>query len=155
MKNVLMVSALVGTLLVSGCDNMGPKEQGGMVIGGAAGALAGSQFGKGDGRLVATAIGALLGGAIGSNVGATMDEVDRMKAQQAFDQAASAPIGRSVTWNNPNNGHSGTVVAVRDGTSNRGEYCREFQTSVNIDGKKQSAYGTACRQPDGSWKVVS
>jgi surface antigen len=34
-----------------------------------------------------------------------------------------------------------------------GSYCREFQNDVTIDGKKENAYGTACRQPDGSWKV--
>jgi surface antigen len=45
---------------------------------------------------------------------------------------------------------------VRDGTDTRtGAYCREFQQTVTIGGKTESAYGTACRQPDGTWKVVS
>lgn len=30
--------------------------------------------------------------------------------------------------------------------------CREYQTTVMIDGKPQKAYGKACRQPDGTWK---
>lgn len=30
--------------------------------------------------------------------------------------------------------------------------CREYQTTVTIDGKPQKAYGKACRQPDGTWK---
>jgi len=25
---------------------------------------------------------------------------------------------------------------------------------VTIDGRTEVAYGTACRQPDGSWKIV-
>ena len=33
-------------------------------------------------------------------------------------------------------------------------YCREFQRDVIIDGKSERAYGTACLQPDGSWKIV-
>lgn len=33
-------------------------------------------------------------------------------------------------------------------------YCREFQREVIIDGKPERAYGTACLQPDGSWKIV-
>ena len=33
-------------------------------------------------------------------------------------------------------------------------YCREFQREVVIAGVPQQAYGTACLQPDGSWKVV-
>ena len=35
-----------------------------------------------------------------------------------------------------------------------GPYCREFQTTVVIDGQPQSAHGTACQQPDGTWAVV-
>ncbi|MBM3487164.1 MAG: hypothetical protein FJX67_11125 [Alphaproteobacteria bacterium] len=33
-------------------------------------------------------------------------------------------------------------------------YCREFQREVVIAGVPQQAYGTACWQPDGSWKFV-
>ncbi len=28
-------------------------------------------------------------------------------------------------------------------------------TSVVIDGKAQSAHGTACREPDGTWRIES
>lgn len=34
-------------------------------------------------------------------------------------------------------------------------YCREFTKVVNVGGQAQSAYGQACRQPDGSWQIVS
>jgi surface antigen len=27
--------------------------------------------------------------------------------------------------------------------------------SANIDGKPQSAYGTACREPDATWRIES
>lgn len=40
------------------------------------------------------------------------------------------------------------------GGSDNGPYCREFQTTVVIDGRPQSAHGTACQQPDGTWAVV-
>ena len=32
-------------------------------------------------------------------------------------------------------------------------YCREFQKQIIIDGQVEPAYGVACRQPDGSWKL--
>ena len=35
-----------------------------------------------------------------------------------------------------------------------GQQCREYQRTVTIDGKTETAYGTACRQPDGSWKII-
>jgi surface antigen len=33
----------------------------------------------------------------------------------------------------------------------RGLYCREYQTSGVIDGRRQRLYGTVCLRPDGSW----
>lgn len=35
-----------------------------------------------------------------------------------------------------------------------GQYCREYQQSVTIQGKTQEGYGTACLQPDGSWQMI-
>ena len=34
-------------------------------------------------------------------------------------------------------------------------YCREIIMDVVIGGVEQTAYGTACRQPDGSWKITN
>jgi hypothetical protein len=34
-------------------------------------------------------------------------------------------------------------------------YCREFQTTIVVDGRPQDAHGTACQQPDGTWQVVN
>lgn len=35
------------------------------------------------------------------------------------------------------------------------EYCREYTREVIVDGRPAQAYGRACRQPDGSWRIVS
>ncbi len=34
------------------------------------------------------------------------------------------------------------------------EYCREYTRTVSISNRQEVAYGTACYQPDGSWKIV-
>jgi hypothetical protein len=34
-------------------------------------------------------------------------------------------------------------------------YCREYQRDVVVGGQRQESYGTACRQPDGAWKIVN
>lgn len=34
-------------------------------------------------------------------------------------------------------------------------YCREYQSTANIAGKTQKTYGAACRQPDGSWRIIN
>ncbi len=149
--------AVAGSLLfaTAACtSDTGPKETGGTLIGAAAGGLVGSQFGSGSGKLVATGLGVLVGGLLGNSIGKSMDQQDRARALQAQQAAYSAPVGQRIVWNNPDNGHSGVVVPVREGQDTYGNYCREFQTTVTIDNKPQQAYGQACRQPDGSWKVV-
>ena len=157
--NVLILAVIVA---VTGCatNQYGPKQTMGGLTGAALGGLLGAQFGSsgrhghGDTRLATTAIGVLVGGLIGSEIGRSMDEVDRMKANQAVVQAQTAPLGTNITWNNPNNDHHGSITPTRDGTAQNGDYCREFQQSVTIGGKTQDAYGVACRQPDGSWRIV-
>jgi hypothetical protein len=34
------------------------------------------------------------------------------------------------------------------------ENCREYQSAATIDGRPQPTHGLACRQPDGSWRIV-
>jgi len=36
-----------------------------------------------------------------------------------------------------------------------GQYCREYQSTTVINGTPQPMYGTACLQPDGSWRIVN
>jgi len=156
MKTIASLAAVA--VLLGACANgdMGAKQGVGGVLGGVGGAVAGSQIGSGTGRIAATAAGTLLGALVGSQIGKSMDDVDRLRAQQAMRSAQTAPIGQPITWSNPRTGHSGQVTPVREGTDNRtGAYCREFQETVTIGGKQEQAYGTACRQPDGSWKVTN
>lgn len=47
------------------------------------------------------------------------------------------------------------IVASKGRVVSNNPYCREYQRSVNVGGHLQESYGTACRQPDGAWKVVS
>jgi len=73
--------------------------------------------------------------------------------EQAQINATTAPIGETIIWNQ--GGASGSVTATRDGMTPSGQYCREFQHEVIVAGKREQAYGTACRQADGSWRVLS
>ncbi|HLO76096.1 MAG TPA: RT0821/Lpp0805 family surface protein [Magnetospirillum sp.] len=147
--------AIVAGLLSACANDYGPKQTGGALLGGVGGAVAGAQFGKGTGNLAMTALGTLLGAYMGSEVGKSLDRADQQYANQAGQHAfETAPTGRAVTWNNPDSGHYGTVTPTRTYESAPGQYCREYQTTVNVGGQSEQAYGTACRQPDGSWRVV-
>lgn len=143
-------------LALVACADTGPKQAGGTLVGAGVGGLIGSQIGRGSGQLAATGLGVLLGGLIGSEVGKSLDRADQMAMAQATQQSLeSAPTGRVSSWNNPDSGHSGTVEPTRTFQTQQGTYCREFQQTITVGGQTQSAYGTACRQPDGSWKIVS
>ncbi len=154
MKNRKIIAVVLTASLLSACTNMGPKETTGTVVGAGAGAVVGGQVGGGQGRLVGVAVGTLLGALLGGEIGRSMDRADQLAAQRAYEQAQTAPINRTIQWENPDNGHYGTVTPVREGTSSVGEYCREFQQTVTIGGRQERAYGVACQQPDGSWKIV-
>ena len=41
------------------------------------------------------------------------------------------------------------------GLRQRGRTCREFQQTVIIGGREEQSYGTACRDGNGDWKIVS
>lgn len=157
MRKIILAGVAALSLLVAGCDttNTGPKEGVGTLGGAVLGGLAGSQVGGGSGRLWTTGAGALLGAFLGGEIGRSLDSADRMAMSQATQQAQAAPVGQTIAWNNPDTGNSGTVTPVRDGTSSSGEYCREYQTTIVVGGQEESGYGTACRQPDGSWKVIN
>ena len=91
-----------------------------------------------------------------SDLGRSLDRADYAHADQEAQQAFGAPVYRTIEWNNPESGHSGTIVPVREGTDTRtGVFCQEYQLTITVDGKTEAGYSTACRRPDGTWKVVN
>ncbi len=65
-----------------------------------------------------------------------------------------APTHETSTWRNPDNGDSEAITPVKTYQTSEGRYCREYVKTVTIGGEQQQVYGTACRQPDGSWVSV-
>ena len=157
MQSRIVIALLISTL-VAGCasGSYSERQAVGGITGAALGGLLGAQFGgkRGNDRLITTGVGVFIGSLIGSEIGRSMDEVDRMKTNEAINRAQTAPLGEKITWNNPQKNHSGSVTPVRDGHSESGSYCREFHQTVSIGGRNEQAYGVACRQPDGSWRIV-
>lgn len=151
-----MAVALIAGMSLSACEGAGQKETIGGVGGAVLGGILGAQVGKGQGQLIAVGAGAILGALAGSSVGRSLDDVDKMKMSQTTQTALETqPDSATSTWVNPNSGNSGTITPHTTYQANNGEYCREFTQTVDIGGKTEDAYGTACRQPDGSWKIVS
>ena len=148
-----IVSILLVAFLLVGCETADTKTAVGGLGGAAAGGLLGAALGGGSTGIAA---GTILGGLIGGAIGNRMDAADQERANTAATQALeSAPSGQSVAWRNPDSGNAGAVTPVRTYQTSTGQYCREYTQTITVGGEKHQSYGTACRQPDGTWRIVS
>ncbi len=156
------LSLLAACTQPSGQPNGGVMQGGGLnkqdigtVIGGVAGGVLGHQIGGGKGKTAATIAGTLLGAALGGSVGESLDRADMTYYQQTSQQALeSGQTGQSMPWSNPQSGNSGTVTPGNYYKTASNQYCREYSQTITVGGKTQRGYGTACRQPDGTWQIV-
>ena len=158
-KFVAIIGLAVSLAACAGSpDGMGPgpKENTGTLLGALGGAAIGSQFGGGAGGHVAGAlIGAGVGALIGNRIGASLDEQDKRLAYEAEMNALErGQSGAPVSWRNPDTGRYGSVVPGPAYVES-GRNCRAYTETIYIDGRPQTARGTACRNPDGSWTPIS
>ena len=146
----LITATVIATLTVSGLYGCATKQEAGGLTGAALGAAVGSTMGRGSGRALAIFIGAVAGSAIGSTMGRYMDEQDRIRTSMIMENNRT---NQASSWKNPDTGNNYTVTPVKTYQVAEGP-CREFTLDATIGGKLQDLYGTACRQQDGSWKMV-
>jgi len=147
--------AVLVAMLATGCAEMqaSPKTTIGAAGGGTVGGLIAAAAGGSPAAIAASVVGGIL---VGGLVGNLLDQRDKQMAAEAAHRAMeTAPTGKPVAWRNPDSGHSGTVPPTKTYQTANGTYCREYQTTVLIDGKQERATGTACRQPDGTWRIVN
>jgi surface antigen len=131
------------------------KSDIGTVIGAAGGAALGNKVGRGTGRVVGIAVGTLIGAGLGHEIGASLDRADINYYQRAQQTALeNANAGEALPWRNPKSGNSGTITPSNYYTADNGQYCREFTQEIHIGGRVEEGYGTACREEDGSWRIV-
>jgi surface antigen len=151
-----LTSVILIATLLAGCTNEAGqlnKTNVGVVGGALAGGLLGSTIGKGEGKVLATVAGAALGGFAGGAIGRTMDQADLAAQQKAQTNALeNMSDGSTLPWKGKNSSGS---IKVTNTYQSQGRYCREFNQNINVGGQNQKGYGTACRQPDGSWQIVS
>ena len=154
MRTKIIAVATISILslsLLAGCQSTTAKRDTGVAAGAVLGGLLGSQIGKGSGRTAATIIGALAGAYIGGSIGSSMDQQDYQQANQSLERY---PDNQSNSWVNPNSGNEYSVTPTNTYSTNSGS-CREYTTEAVIDGRRETIYGTACRQPDGTWQAAN
>jgi len=162
MKNQIMrfLGATAMLVLVSGCaDDPEASRVLGKTLGASVGAVAGGYLGNkiGDGTVntIATTVGVAMGGYFGAKLIDRLTSADLSLAAATQSVALEqAPSGEPVTWSNPDTGASGAATARpaynKDGVSP----CRSFTQLFNDKGERFSVEGVACRNPDGSWRVL-
>ena len=147
MSRFVLVFATLGALALGACAT---KQETGAAIGAVTGAALGSTIGDGRGQIFAGAIGLMIGAIVGDEIGRSIDITDERQAQEALEKNK---IGQTTSWVNPDTGGEVSIVPTRTYQAKSGDYCREYTTDVVVAGKTEKAHGTACREPDGSWKI--
>jgi len=156
MKFTKPVIAVFICLSLAACGQGREKETVGTVAGAGLGALLGSQLGGGKGKFAAIALGTLAGAWAGSEIGKSLDKADKQYAQRtAQDALEYNNVQQASTWRNPDSGNSGTVTPTSTFRDSDGTDCRDFETSIYVDGEQEKGTGKACRQADGTWKIAS
>ena len=153
----LLVPIVLLAFLTAGCAQTmqgienNPKATLGGAVGAASGGLIAAAAGGGTAGIIG---GVLLGGLLGGAIGNALDQRDKQMAMEAAQRSfESSQTGTATTWQNPDSGHSGSITPTRTYQTGTGQYCREYQQTITVGGEQQQSYGTACRQPDGSWKI--
>lgn len=149
-----IIPAVVAIALLTGCADAPNKQTIGTGVGAVAGGVIGSLFGHGLGKVAATAAGGLLGGWAGHAAGGALDRADKEKAEEAAGKAATAPVGETVSWSNPDSGNAGSTTITNEAVDSSGNRCRDYQSTITVGGKDETTHGTACRQPDGTWTAM-
>lgn len=165
MKPRSIIAVLAATSMLAACAPQG-QPGGGILSGGGinkqdigtlggaiGGGIIGSNVGGGKGAIAGTIAGTLLGGALGSSIGASLDNADRAAYGDASQRALeTAQPNQTLPWKGSN--ASGTITPSGYYKNPQGQYCREYTQKIVVAGKTQQGHGTACREPDGTWKIV-
>jgi surface antigen len=81
-----------------------------------------------------------------------LDGVDLATMQTTIQAALeSGRLGQSANWENPANGHRGTVTPIRTVESTGEAPCRDYQLTATVEAATVIGYDTACRRADGVW----
>jgi len=143
---------LAGCTGVDGKSKKPPEGSVGLLTGALIGGLMGDVVGGGTLGTLATIAGIFGGAIVGYQLELNLNKIDRQRMQETTQiSLENTQAGVTNVWANPDSGHFGTVTPTRTFRGIGGEICRDFSQTVEIDGERYQATGTACREKDGLW----
>lgn len=147
---VILACAALGMAACSGGGRDGIVT-GAVPAGGNPGVVIDSPVGA---RGTTVPVGAVEGALTGADVGLSLTERDREIALKAeYEALEYGRSGQPTQWRNRKSGNSGSIGVGSTYQVNRLD-CREYTHTVLIGGRTRVVNGTACRQPDGVWRVL-
>ena len=162
------VIALSAGLIAAG---VGPSRAGDLdpLFGGLIGGGMGAGIGYAAGKSRGAAIGGILGLGLGAIIAAAADNDRHHPRQVAYAPPPPPPVYAAPVYAPPAYDPAYRQGAYRPyppaqvyrqpdpyaGTQYSQNYCRQYNGSVNVNGNTYPSYGTACLQPDGTWRLVN
>jgi len=147
---VALVAAAAGMLALAGCS-AGSGITTGTVPGANTGRLIGSPLATGSGD---PDVRAVEGGMTGVDVGRSLNAAARAAGQKAeYEALEYGHAGRPTEWKSPEGDFNGVITVGNVYRVNRLD-CRHYTHRVLIGGRTRLIDGSACRQPDGVWRIL-
>ncbi len=142
-----LLTVLLTVFVLVACTETPSKQ----TIGAGTGAVLGGVLGSrvGDHSTAATIGGTILGAVIGGAIGKRMDEGDRQKVYNSLEN------NEATSWTNPDKNATYTFDPTNTYHTSSGRLCRDYTSSVVIEGRRENATGRACKREDGTWEIVS
>jgi surface antigen len=147
---VPVVIALLAGVSIAGCS-AGSGITTGTVPGANTGRIVASPVATGAGQ---APIGAVEGGVMGADIGRSLNDSDRAVALKAeYEALEYGRSGHSMQWRSNTDDVNGTIRVGGIYQVNSLD-CREYTHDIAIGGRTRVVKGTACRRPDGVWRVI-
>jgi len=86
---------------------------------------------------------------LGRRIGREVYLIDELKTAEALESSCD---GHATTWRNTDTGQRYSVTPTQTYRWQSGQ-CRDFTTITENQDGEHAIQGTACRQPDGTWKA--
>lgn len=100
-------------------------------------------------------VGSVAGASFGAGVDDSLDLDDRRYMQRTVQNTLEFNrTWEASSWRNPETGAEGTVTPTRTYESAAAKWCREFEAMVSDDDGQELASGHACRERDGTWRII-
>ncbi len=147
---ISIVAAAAGALFLSACSG-GSGIVTGAIPGANTGRVVGSAVASGEGE---PAVGPVEGGLMGAEVGRSLSDADRKIALKAeYEALEYGRAGQPTEWRSRSGEVSGKIEVGSVSQVNSLD-CREYTHNISFGGRMRVVKGTACREPNGTWRIV-